>query len=744
MKKSFENENIKRLLKHYRLSELEYERMVAVLEREPNTVDFAIFSALWNEHCSYKSSKIHLRRLGFSSPRVVQSFGENAGVVDLGLGEKVAFKMESHNHPSFIEPYQGAATGVGGILRDIFTMGARPIALADYLCFGEMTAPRMKSLLDGVVRGIGGYGNCVGVPTVSGQTEFHESYNNNILVNAMAVGYFGPSDPVVVSKASGPGNYVVYVGSKTGKDGVHGATMASESFSKDISAKKPNVQIGDPFYEKLLIESCLEVIKKGLVVAIQDMGAAGLTSSSFEMAAKGEVGFDIDLDLIPKRDELLSPEEILLSESQERMLLICRPQDFSELVSVFERWDLDAVKIGVVRSESEMILRKGKEILTRLNPKKVVDEAPMYDRAHTAWVSRTGFNLDQHFTDLVKSELVKFDPSSWLNVLSHPLYCSRSWIYEQYDQRVGARTAHGAEENVAALCLPSKRGLGVVLGCRPTWMRMDAKEGAKDAIAYPSLELASKGFEPQAVTDCLNFGSPEVAYVMSEFVASVDGLREQAEALGTPIISGNVSFYNQTEGRNITSTPATGLVGLRKSVENIPNSYFRSEGDVIWVVQMPMLLSWGSWGEFKAGKSVGLGSIDVDKVNLFCQTLLEINEKAVVKAARLVGKLGLLGALTRMVRDVGAKVSDRWPSLFHKFVKGDLLPQSILLSEMAYQVIVVTSPEEDLAKRLKSLNSPLEVLRWGETGGSDLVVEGVGSWSVSEINSERGLERYVV
>jgi len=335
-------------LKTYRLNESEYELIARLLGRPPRGVEWALFSALWSEHCSYKSSKVHLKKLFNKSSRVLESFGENAGVVDLGEGERVAFKIESHNHPSFIEPYQGAATGVGGILRDIFTMGARPIALADYLCFGEPSAPRMSPLVDGVVRGIGGYGNCVGVPTITGQTEFHESYSGNILVNAMAVGLFRPGEKIFLSKAKGPGNWVVYVGAKTGRDGVHGASMASESFEADSAAKRPTVQIGDPFYEKLLIESCLEVMKEDLVVAIQDMGAAGLTSSSFEMASKGGVGLSIHLDRVPLRDASMTPEDILLSESQERMLLVCEPRKFERIAAIFHRWGLDAVTIGEV------------------------------------------------------------------------------------------------------------------------------------------------------------------------------------------------------------------------------------------------------------------------------------------------------------------------------------------------------------------------------------------------------------
>ncbi|MCX7977686.1 MAG: AIR synthase-related protein, partial [Bdellovibrionaceae bacterium] len=372
-------------LKSYRISQSEYEMICSLLGREPRTVELALFSALWSEHCSYKSSKVHLSKFSYRNLNTPDFQGENAGVVDLGYGERIVFKMESHNHPSFIEPYQGAATGVGGILRDIFTMGARPIALADYLCFGQPNAARMSILVDGVVRGISGYGNCVGVPTITGSTEFDSSYNNNILVNAMAVGLLRSRDRVAFSAASGPGNWVVYVGAKTGKDGIHGASMASESFDGDSAAKKPNVQVGDPFYEKLLIESCLEALRLDLVVSMQDMGAAGLTSSSFEMAAKGGGGFDLHLDKVPLRSLDMGPEEILLSESQERMLLVCEPAKFADLARVFNRWGLEVVKIGEVRAEKNMRLWWKGELLTEIDPSLLVQKAPRYERPWRPW-----------------------------------------------------------------------------------------------------------------------------------------------------------------------------------------------------------------------------------------------------------------------------------------------------------------------------------------------------------------------
>ncbi|RME14675.1 MAG: phosphoribosylformylglycinamidine synthase subunit PurL, partial [Bdellovibrio sp.] len=564
--------NLQQRLKHYRLSEQEYELICKKLGRSPQGVEWAIFSALWSEHCSYKSSRVHLKKFSFSSPYVLESFGENAGVIDLGQGERIAFKMESHNHPSFIEPYEGAATGVGGILRDIFTMGARPLALANYLCFGS--PEKMAPWLDGVVRGIGGYGNCVGVPTVTGQTEFHSSYDKNILVNAFALGYFGKNQPVFTSQARGVGNYVVYVGAKTGRDGVHGASMASESFDDKSEEKKPTIQKGDPFYEKLLIEACLEVMSQNWVEAIQDMGAAGLTSSSFEMASKGRVGLSLHLDKVPLRDPHMTPEDILLSESQERMLLICQPQNFKALSEVFFKWDLDAVIIGEVQENETVDLYWRGELLTSLSPKWVVDEAPLYERPYK--------KPPQKRAPFSKLE-VEDELKTLFSMLKSAQGSGRQWVYRQFDQRVGGRTVFAGGEPVAVLCLPeSKRYLGIVLGCRPYLMRWDVEVGAKDAIFYPALCLAVKGMRPLAVTDCLNFGNPEKEEIMGELVTSIEAMSEACQFLSTPVISGNVSLYNETLGKNITPTPAVGMVGLGEKMP--PPSVFQSEGEQVFLV----------------------------------------------------------------------------------------------------------------------------------------------------------------
>ena len=695
-------------LQLYRISETEYERIKELLGREPQGVEWAVFSALWSEHCSYKSSKIHLKKLFSESERVLQSFGENAGIVDLGEGEKVAFKMESHNHPSFIEPYQGAATGVGGILRDIFTMGARPIALANYLCFGEPKADRMEELVDGVVRGIGGYGNCVGVPTVTGQTNFHESYNGNILVNAMAVGLFTKDDPICLSKAKGVGNLVVYVGAKTGRDGVHGASMASESFDEDSESKRPTVQIGDPFFEKLLIESCLEVMKQDLVVAIQDMGAAGLTSSGFEMADKGNVGITLNLSEVPLRDETMSPEDILLSESQERMLLICEPSKLPELQKVFHHWGLDAVSVGEVIEEPVVRIIWQGETLTEMSPKMVVDNAPQYDRDHSQWKSKaTGsVNFDNESPDDLK------------NIISSETGNSKDWIYKQYDQRVGSSTARDCSSPVGVVALPSGRALSVTLGCRPHVMRQDAWLGGMDSIAYPAIEMAAKGFEALATTDCLNFGNPEKSEVMSEFVAALDGMNKACEAFVTPIISGNVSFYNETLDKGISPTPSTGLVGLRNSVNNIPESTFQKEGDSILLVSLADGLSSGFLSEKKSESSQFKFDTDLKELATKTKKLTEVVNAGGVNASRIVGNYGLSYCLSRMAIGSG--------------LGAQIKTESSMYAEPFYQVVLTCNPSnlEFLSKQLADHGLATEVLGEVKSGS---VQWNEHQWNVQEL-----------
>ena len=692
-------------LKTYRLSTDEYNNMKLLLKREPQSIEWALFSALWSEHCSYKSSKNHLRKFSFRNSVTPMMDGENAGVVDLGYDEKIAFKMESHNHPSFIEPVQGSATGVGGILRDIFTMGARPILSADYLCFGEITAERMPFLMKGVAKGISSYGNCVGVPTVTGQTNYHKKYNKNILVNALSVGYFSPGQKMALSNAKGPGNLVVYVGAKTGRDGVHGASMASASFDDDSESKKPHVQIGDPFYEKLLIEACLEVLEKELVVAMQDMGAAGLTSSSFEMASKGGVGFTIDLKKVPLRDASMSAEDILLSESQERMLLICEPAKLKDLQKIFQKWQLDSAVLGEVQESRRIKLMWGVEILTEIDPDLIVEQAPKYDRPFNSWDSKN------KVTEIPK--LANPDISKIINNNLKSLKLSRPvWLYQQYDQRVGARTAKACESSVAFVKLDhSGRGLSVAVGCRPDIMEMDARLGSLDAIYYPAFQMALKGAEVLAVTDCLNFGNPQKIEIMTEFVASVDALSEASQKMNAPVISGNVSFYNETMNDNIVSTPATGLVGIRDSVEGIWPDQFQNAFESIvqvefnWAQSNLWLSECSNQSKFKLNEGM-----DVAGFIKLCQKLDSTakQQNISISSIKAVGLGGVGTTCLKMIRgSIGFDLS----------FDSQLTSNSELFLDSFYSFILTTNDFDKTKSFLKSHFGGLlvDIKKIGET-----------------------------
>ncbi len=676
-------------LKKYRINQAEYERICEILGRPPAGVEWALFSAMWSEHCSYKSSKVHLRKFYNKNKSVLVSEGENSGVIDLGQGERISFKMESHNHPSFIEPYQGAATGVGGILRDIFTMGARPIMAANYLCFGEKDAPRMKKLIEGVVAGISGYGNCVGVPMATGSTEFHSSYNQNILVNAFALGVLYPGEELALSKAKGPGNLVVYVGAKTGRDGIHGASMASESFNENSAENRPTVQIGDPFFEKLLIESCLEVIREDLVVAIQDMGAAGLTSSSFEMSSKGGVGFKIDLDKVPLRDETLTPEDILLSESQERMLLVCEPEKLSQIQEIFHRWTLDATPIGVVTENKNIDLYWKGDHICGIDPDLLVENAPVYDRPFESYKKTNRgsyhcevFDVEETIKDILRSENGT----------------SKKWIYSQYDQRVGGQTAMDCSNTIGVVRLEaSERALGLSLGCRPYLMRLDAREGAADSVLHPSLKLAVKGFKPLAVTDCLNFGNPENPEIMGQFVTSVETISEVCRSLDTPVISGNVSFYNETLGKGITPTPATGVVGLRASVYKIPKDVF-SENQQIYLVYNHHLETGGRLEElYKKTIHASEGSLNISDLAQWIEKIREVCLDENVQMTRVVS--GLAIDLLKSSQDVGC-VIDHLPEF--------LQTKESLFTERLYETLFAVQNGQTFESKLRETGLSFE------------------------------------
>ena len=698
-------ETLKDKLNFYGLSQAEHQLICRKLKREPQGVEWALFSALWSEHCSYKSSKKHLKKLFSQHKRVLHSFGENAGVVDLGQGERIAFKIESHNHPSLIEPYQGAATGVGGILRDIFTMGARPIALANYLCFGDPLSPKMKWLLNGVVRGIGGYGNCVGVPMLTGQTEFHSGYNHNILVNAFALGYFGKNDKVFLSHPKNERDLVVYVGAKTGRDGIHGASMASKPSDKDAD-NRPTVQIGDPFFEKLLIESCLEAMKANLIEAIQDMGASGLTSSSFEMASKGQVGMKLHLDQVPLRDHSLTPEDILLSESQERMLVICRPENFQKLQTIFNKWDLQAVQIGHIIKERQVYLYWHEKQIAKIDPDILVKDAPEYNRSYNKRESGKGYaSLNKPKTNSI---------SIWDQLLSLWGH-SRRWIFQQYDQRVGAKTVRDCSYSVGVLKLPeSQRELGIVLGGRPHIMQQDALIGGRDAIFYPAIELAIKGFEPIAVTNCLNFGNPQKVDIMTQFVDTVHGMSKACQALQTPIISGNVSFYNESQDQNITPTPAIGMVGLRNSSSNIPEDIIQKEGQAVLLLEIDMPY-------FEQNDR------DFAQIVQWINDLKDLCSTDKIFASKIVNR-SLSYTLARLCCQsscVGVKLLDDIP---------------LSSSEKSYQVILVIDPLH-VGSILEKFTKPgLKSIFLGETGG-DMIKNDNICWSLDQIHQSYEKEK---
>jgi phosphoribosylformylglycinamidine synthase subunit PurL len=569
------------------LSEEEYARVLNALGREPNLTELGIFSVMWSEHCSYKSSRIHLKKLPTEAPWVICGPGENAGVIDIGPGpdgkpQAAIFKMESHNHPSYIEPYQGAATGVGGILRDVFTMGARPIANMNALRFGRPDHPKMKHLISGVVRGIGGYGNCVGVPTVGGEVNFHASYDGNILVNAMTVG-IADQDKIFYSAANGLGNPIVYVGSKTGRDGIHGATMASADFGDDAEEKRPTVQVGDPFTEKLLIEACLELMATDAIVAIQDMGAAGLTSSSVEMASKGGAGIKLVMDKVPQREEGMTAYEMMLSESQERMLMVLKPGREAEAEAIFKKWELDFAVIGEVTDTGRMVLEHKGEVVADIPLGPLADDAPLYDRPAMSREEYKTWAQVKPLGDVPESTDIAAD---LLKLMASPDIASRRWIWEQYDQKVGGDTIQPPGGDAAVVRIHgTDKALAITTDCTPRYCYADPYEGGKQAIAEAYRNLSAVGATPLAVTNCLNFANPQRPEIMAQLTGCLEGMADACRALDFPIVSGNVSLYNESKatggGSAILPTPAIGAVGLLKDWRNSATIAFKAAGEDI-------------------------------------------------------------------------------------------------------------------------------------------------------------------
>jgi phosphoribosylformylglycinamidine synthase II len=582
------------LVREHGLTPEEYEKVKQLLGgREPTITELGIFSVMWSEHCSYKSSRVHLKRLPTRSKRVVQGPGENAGIIDIGEGWACAFKIESHNHPSFIEPFQGAATGVGGILRDIFTMGARPVAVMDSLRFGPIVPSKdggegaratqaeihkNQSIVEGVVSGIASYGNCFGVPNLGGETKFEPCYSGNPLVNAFALGLVR-RDQIFYAKAAGEGNPVIYVGSKTGRDGIHGATMASEEFSEASEAKRPNVQVGDPFLEKLLLEACLEAMQTGAIVGIQDMGAAGLTCSTCEMGARGKVGTEIELDRVPQRETGMSPYEIMLSESQERMLLVAQKGREDEVFRVFEKWGLDAVEIGRVTGDGKMrVLQHGK-VVSEIPNEALTDDAPVYKRPLERWEPAVPREMPEWIRLASGGDLTQ----KFKQLLASPNICGKRWVWQQYDHMVQTNTVEGPGAGDAGVIRikGSDRGLAMALDGNGRWCYLDPQLGAMHAVADAARNVACCGATPVGGTNCLNFGNPEKPQIMWQFSQVVDGITKACEALDVPITGGNVSFYNETLGEGIYPTPVLGIVGTLDNVHKAVFPHFREPGRVV-------------------------------------------------------------------------------------------------------------------------------------------------------------------
>ena len=631
----------------------EFEQIKKLLKREPNLLELGIFSAMWNEHCSYKSSRLHLKKLPTKGKQVIQGPGENAGVIDIGDNDAIIFKIESHNHPSYIEPYQGAATGVGGILRDVFTMGARPIALLNSIHFGSPTHSRTKSLLNGVVSGIGGYGNCIGIPTVAGETKFNETYNENILVNAMAVGH-AKKDKIFYSKAKGVNKSVVYVGSKTGRDGIHGASMASAEFDENSEEKKPTVQVGDPFTEKLLMEACLELMKDNSIISIQDMGAAGLTSSSVEMASKGQLGIELELEKVPCREENMTPYEMMLSESQERMLIILEDGKEKEAKKIFDKWDLDFVVIGKTTKTNNLTLKYNNKIEGEIPIEALASKAPLYNRK---WVKKKPLKNKISLKDLKKIKI----EDALIKILSSPNHSNKNCVTNQYDQSVMCDTAQKSGSDAAIVRIHNKdKAIAVSVDSSANYCKSHPVTGGKQIVCENWRNLITVGAKPLAITNCLNFGNPENHEVMGEFAECLQGIKEACEFLNYPVVSGNVSFYNGTNKKNIHPTPVIGGVGLIKKLLKPLNHSFKNDNSRLILIGKTL----GHLEQscfLKENYSISEGM--PPEVNLLNEknngeSLLELINKNLILSSHDVSNGGLITALCEMTFNTsyGAKI----------------------------------------------------------------------------------------
>ncbi len=712
------------LAREHGLSDEEWRRVLEILGRTPSFSELGIFSVMWAEHCSYKSSKKYLRRLPSEAPHVIEGPGENAGVVSIGDGLAVVFKIESHNHPSFIEPKQGAATGVGGILRDVFTMGARPVASLDSIRFGPLEDPKHRYLLHGVVDGIGGYGNPVGVATVGGETQFHECYRGNILVNAFNLGIV-EVDKIWRARAAGIGNPVIYAGSKTGRDGIHGASLlASAEFDDESEAKRPTVQVGDPFTEKCLIEACLELMRTDALVGIQDMGAAGLTCSSFEMASHSGTGIELDLDRVPQREAGMTPYELLLSESQERMLMVAKAGQEERVFEIFRRWDLDAAVVGRVTEGGRMRVRWHGSDVVDIPVDPIAKSAPEYDRP----AREPGDLAERQELDLAALP-PEDDPGAALEaLLDSPNLGCKEWVWRQYDSLVQGDTVIGPGGDAALVRVkredgtPTRKGVAMAVDCNPRWCWLDPFTGAMAAVAEAARNVACVGARPLALTNCLNFGNPEKPEIMWEFAEATRGLAEAAQSLGTPVVSGNVSFYNETSGRAIFPTPTIGMVGLLESWERRAVSHFTEAGlAVVLLGEIRDELGGSEWLRVRRGLERGLPPrVDLAHEKRLHGLLEQGVAGGLVKTAHDVSDGGLAVALAECgfsgPARVGASVT-----LGEAEAEGEALrPEALLFGESTGRVVAATSDPEGLLALARAGGVP--AARIGETGGDRLEI----------------------
>ena len=680
----------KRILNDHNISSKEYKMILNIMGREPNILELGIFSVMWSEHCSYKSTKKWLKTLPTSNDKVICGPGENAGVIDIGNDDAIIFKMESHNHPSFIEPYQGAATGVGGIMRDVFTMGARPIANLNSLRFGDPKNKKTKNLLRGVVKGIGDYGNCVGIPTVGGECFFHKSYNNNILVNAMSVGLV-KKNKIFYATAKGVGNPIIYVGAKTGRDGIHGATMASAEFNEDSEKQRPQVQVGDPFIEKLLLESCLELMNQDVIVAIQDMGAAGLTSSSFEMASKGNCGVDLFLDKVPCREKEMKPYEMMLSETQERMLMIIKPDKRRKTYETFKKWGLEAVEIGKLTNTNEMNLYFNKKLVGTLPIKPLADSSPEYDRPSSR---PERIKKKKAIKKIISKEKLE---KILLTILSSPNHSSKSWIYNQYDSSVMGDTIFASEMADAAVIRihNTKKAISITSDCNPIYCKADPRLGAEIAVAESWRNLISTGADPIAITDNLNFGNPEKKEIMFEIKEAIKGIKNACEELNYPVVSGNVSLYNETNGKSILPTPVIGGVGLIRNLNNRKGFKMNEKSNIYLVGKSKGHLDLSVFNQhlnIKGGKPPKVNFKEEKKNGNFVKKLIQ--KTKIIDGCHDISEGGLALALAELciANDIGMKIN---------FLKNTKQPEKILFSEDQSRYILIVNNKrkfESLAK----------------------------------------------